>query len=467
MIGGRYRIVGMVGEGGMGTVYAAEQALGTETRRVAVKILRKDSQRSPDAVERFRRECGTASKLLHPNAVAIHDFGTTEAGELFIVMELVEGRSLAELVTPGGLAPARVLALLDQISSVVDEAHALGIVHRDLKPENILVASDRRGREIVKVLDFGIALPARRAGGDGARLTAAGALLGTPPYMAPEQFGGSDVDARADVYALGVIAYELLAGKRPFDATELVDWARQHMSASPPPLPEVAGGVAIPAPMRAAVVRALEKRSADRPASARAFYEELASAARAPSAPAGDPPPLAPPATVFAAPYPQPPPHPYSVAPPNPYVDPTPPVLPASRWPLWGAASAAALAAGALAIVLVLRVFDSPPDPGDRGVRADAAPAPATPVSAAPPTDLTNDPSSAPPLTARPPPAPLPPPSPLPPAGSSCAALLAATECASIAALKPACANRDPLHDDAHRHCASICPAICPAAHRH
>ncbi|MBS2012591.1 MAG: protein kinase [Deltaproteobacteria bacterium] len=488
VIAGRYRIVGVLGEGGMGTVYAAEQALGTETRRVAVKILPKGSQGSPDAVERFRRECGTASKLLHPNAVAIHDFGTTAAGELFIVMELVEGRPLAALVTPGGVAPARVLALFDPISSVVDEAHALGIVHRDLKPENILVAVDRRGREIVKVLDFGIALPARSAGGAAARLTAAGAILGTPPYMAPEQFGGSDVDARADVYALGVIAYELLAGRTPFEATELIDWARQHMSVPPPPLPDTAGGVAIPPAMRTAILRALEKRSGDRPASARAFYDELAAAAAFPPAPLADPgAPASPAATVFAAPDPsslaaREPPRPASHAlpahfvpnahpPPHApaHVDATPPIIPASRWPLWLAASAAAVAAGALAIVVVLRLFDVSASDGGG---SDAAAATPTATTSAPPIDLTSEPSTAPLTTptsvsASSPPAAPPLPPPVRPPASSCAALLAANDCAIVASLKPTCASRDPLHDEAHRHCASLCPSVCPAPHRH
>jgi eukaryotic-like serine/threonine-protein kinase len=216
-LAGRYRLDRQLGEGGMGTVYAATD-LALE-RKVAIKLVREDLVASPAARDRFHRETRIAASFTHPHIVTVHDYGVAPDGRAFIVMERLRGVSLAErLGRDGALAPARALAILRDVCAAVDVAHARGLVHRDLKPANIFLARDDGG-ERVKVLDFGIAklLAPGASGGDS---TSAGALVGTPRYMAPEQLRGEPVSTAWDVWALTMVAFEMLAGQPAFEGAD-------------------------------------------------------------------------------------------------------------------------------------------------------------------------------------------------------------------------------------------------------
>ena len=192
VLAGKYKVVQLLGEGGMGSVYLAEQQLGTTTRKVAIKTLHSHLSRDEGIRERFQREVGTLAGLEHPNTVQVYDFGTTpEEGLLFIAMEYVQGKSLADIIDhEGALAPDRVRKIIEEIGGSLAEAHSQGIVHRDLKPDNVIL-TDRAGqKDFVKVLDFGIAKRSKEAASKEKKLTQQGMVLGTPPYMSPEQFTG-------------------------------------------------------------------------------------------------------------------------------------------------------------------------------------------------------------------------------------------------------------------------------------
>ena len=278
IVGGRYRITGLLGEGGMGRVYTGEQQMGTAVRKVAVKTLLQEFSKDPQVVARFMRECGTVVELEHPNTIKFYDFGQTDAGDLYIAMEHVAGQELAELIErEGALSFDRVLNIMKQICGSLHEAHGKGIVHRDLKPENVILTERAGEKDFVKVLDFGIAK--RHDAVDAKqeqKLTQAGMVLGTPPYMSPEQFTGKELDLRSDIYALGVMAYEMLTGQLPFKANTPWEWATQHMTAQPSPF-EGTGPMAaqIPPHMKQACMRALSKNAEERQDTAKAFYQEL------------------------------------------------------------------------------------------------------------------------------------------------------------------------------------------------
>jgi serine/threonine-protein kinase len=282
LIGGRYRITGVLGEGGMGIVYVGEQPMGTTIRKVAIKTLHPHLSKDPSVLARFHRECGTVAQLEHPNTIKFFDFGTTDDQTLYIVMEFVAGRALSEvLVEEGRLAPDRVIRIMRQVSGALDEAHNQGIIHRDLKPENIILTNRAGEVDVVKVLDFGIA--GRTESTDAQKeqkLTQQGMVLGTPPYMSPEQFTGAALDRRSDIYSLAIMAYEMLTGRLPFEADTPWQWATQHMTAQPTPLELAAGNKSIPEGMRAAIMRGLSKDREERQNTARQFFEELSGGAR-------------------------------------------------------------------------------------------------------------------------------------------------------------------------------------------
>jgi len=276
-VGGRFKVNSVLGEGGMGIVYEGEQQMGSNVRRVAIKTLHSHLSKDESVLARFHRECGTVSQLEHPNTIKFYDFGKEDDGTLYIAMEFIDGQSMDDvIVKEGPLAPTRVAKIMEQVCGALDEAHDLGVIHRDLKPENIVLTERLGEKDFVKVLDFGIA--ARTESADAqkeAKLTQQGMVLGTPPYMSPEQFTGAELERRSDVYSLGVMAYEMLTGELPFTANTPWQWATEHMTAQPFPISERASGSAVPKAMRDAVMGALAKDPAERPGSAGSFLAQL------------------------------------------------------------------------------------------------------------------------------------------------------------------------------------------------
>src|SRR5256884_513512 len=249
---GQYQIEALLGKGGMGAVYLARHILLGD--RVAIKILPPEMRSNSEWLRRFQREGQAARRFRHPNAVTVYDLRTSADGTIYLVMEYVEGNTLdAELKKRGKFSPAEAVAVLTPVLSVLNAAHAMGVVHRDLKPENIMIGKPSTGGEpVVKLLDLGIAKLREVAGAEktgSTNLTVAGQMLGTPYYMSPEQWGelphdgNSEIDGRGDIYSLGVVLYELIAGKRPFSGLTLPELRRQHVSITPAPLHEAAPGV--------------------------------------------------------------------------------------------------------------------------------------------------------------------------------------------------------------------------------
>ncbi|MGO9835800.1 MAG: protein kinase domain-containing protein [Polyangiaceae bacterium] len=276
-LGGKYKVVRLLGEGGMGSVYEGEQQLGTTIRKVAVKTLHTHLSHDANIKARFEREVGTIAELEHPNTIQVYDFGSTPDGILYIVMEFLHGKSLADLLEKqGAMTPERTNHVLQQVCGSLEEAHGRGIVHRDLKPDNIVLVERAGKKDFVKVLDFGIAKRAKEEDKNEQKLTQQGMVLGTPPYMSPEQFTGQPIDARSDIYSLGVMAYEMVTGKLPFHANTAWEWATQHMTQPPIPIESLAEGMRAPPAMRASIQRALAKSPGDRFQTVTEFGEAFA-----------------------------------------------------------------------------------------------------------------------------------------------------------------------------------------------
>jgi predicted Ser/Thr protein kinase len=276
-IAGRYRLLRQVGQGGMGSVYEGEQTLGSSHRSVAIKLLHSEWSAEPSVAARFLREAGTVARLEHFNTVRVYDFGKTEDGTLFLVMEYLEGRSLEHVLEQGALPAARVEHIVAQVAASLEEAHGLGITHRDLKPGNILLLENYAAQhDVIKLVDFGIAKSQQRLGHSGAtKLTELGAFVGTPAYMSPEQFSATGAGPRSDIYSLAITTYQMLSGHLPFSAETALGWAQAHMNSAPPPLEVDYGQGPIPETMRRAVLRALNKDPEKRPGSAAQFAREL------------------------------------------------------------------------------------------------------------------------------------------------------------------------------------------------
>jgi serine/threonine-protein kinase len=281
---GKYKIVKLLGEGGMGCVYMAEQQLGTTTRKVALKTLHKHLSHDPSIKARFDREAGTVAALEHPNTIQVYDFGAMDDGTLYLVMEFVQGKSVADtLIQEGPMPPARVENIMKQVCGSLEEAHGHGIVHRDLKPDNVVLCERAGQKDWVEVLDFGIAKRSSEHDPNEAKLTQQGMVLGTPPYMSPEQFTGQPVDARSDIYALGVMAYEMLSGKLPWEANTAWEWASKHMTEVPTPIERQPLGANVPPHMRDAIGRALAKNKEERFATVKEFYNAFSGGHAIPS----------------------------------------------------------------------------------------------------------------------------------------------------------------------------------------
>src|SRR5215213_7246929 len=271
----KYRLDSRIGAGGMGTVYRATHLL--IDRPVAVKVLNPRYVEDEAAQTRFRREARAAGRLQHANAVTVTDFGSTQDGLVYIVMELLEGKTLREVLAHDApLDVARAVSVMLQISAAVEAAHHAGIIHRDLKPANIFIVQRKDAPPFIKVLDFGIAKLAAEAledDDDPQTLTQVGAMIGTPRYMSPEQCEGAHLTPAADVYSLGIILYEMLTGTTPFNGTTPIAIAIKH-SSTPPRSPREFVA-AIPRELEEVVLHALEKRPENRPDDGGAFHREL------------------------------------------------------------------------------------------------------------------------------------------------------------------------------------------------
>jgi serine/threonine-protein kinase len=278
IIDGRYQVVSVIGEGGMGTVYEVRHT--TLGRRFALKVLRRDIA-DAEHIARFIQEAKAAAGIGHPNIVAVSDFGELSIGGAspvpFFVMEYLSGVSLAALLrSEKTLPPVRAAEIVRQCAAGLAAAHAAGVIHRDLKPDNVFLTRSS-DREFVKLLDFGVA----KMVGAG-RLTRAGMVFGTPHYMSPEQAAGQPVDHRADIYALGVILYEMLAGKVPFEADTYMGVLTKHMFATPEPLDRVVPDASRLGPLGAIAMRCLSKNAPDRYASMAELVAAIDEALEAP-----------------------------------------------------------------------------------------------------------------------------------------------------------------------------------------
>ena len=271
----RYKIVKIIGEGGMGKVYLGEQKLGDRVRPVAIKTLQPDLAGDPQIIARFHREAGTVSLLDHPNTIKFYESGELPDGKLFVAMEFIQGESLAHIIARGPMAPQRIEHILQQVCGSLGEAHEHGIVHRDLKPENVILTQKGQKGDFVKVLDFGIAKRDESSDAQDAKLTKQGMVLGTPPYMSPEQFTGQPLRATSDIYSLGVMVYEMLTGQLPFVANTPWEWATKHLTAPPVPFEMHAHGATILPRHKAATMRALAKEPAQRPGSMADFLRDF------------------------------------------------------------------------------------------------------------------------------------------------------------------------------------------------
>ncbi len=270
----KYRLEERLGIGGMGTVYRARHLL--IDRPVAIKVLNQRFVEDEAARTRFRREARAAGRLQHANAVTVTDFGQSTDGYVYIVMELLEGRTLRDvLAKEAPLDPARAVSLMMQITAAVAAAHEAGIIHRDLKPANIFIVQRAEVPAVVKVLDFGIAKLAAESldDEDPKTLTQVGAMIGTPRYMSPEQCDGIELTPASDVYSLGVILYEMLTGTVPFSGSTPLAIAMKHTTEIPRSPREFVTN--IPPALEQLVLHTLEKQPQDRPADAAEFQREL------------------------------------------------------------------------------------------------------------------------------------------------------------------------------------------------
>jgi eukaryotic-like serine/threonine-protein kinase len=269
LLAGRYEVTRRIGEGGMGAVYEARHTL--IGKRVAIKVLLDKYAQKADVVARLQQEARLASSIGHENIVDITDFGETDDGRTFVVMEFLEGDALAAILQrEGPLPPRRAVAIARQIASALEAAHGKGVVHRDVKPENVFITR-RNDKDFVKVVDFGISKLMKAEAEEGAdaagspRLTQTGMVLGTPLYMSPEQARGEeDLDHRIDVYALGVILYECLTGEVPFHGTNYLSIISQVLGQDPKPPSQARPDLEISAALEGVVVKAMAKDRAVR-----------------------------------------------------------------------------------------------------------------------------------------------------------------------------------------------------------
>src|SRR6266536_286696 len=265
-LGGRYVIEEVLGEGGMATVYRARHKL--VDRPCAIKVMNPGLSRDPVVRERFRREAKAAQKLAHPNIIEIVDQGETDDGTPYLVMELLEGESLGTTLTRGPLRYQRALPIMVQIARALARAHDFEVIHRDLKPDNIFLCSRSDGTDLVKLLDFGIARSMQDA-----RLTGQGEVFGTPQYMAPERITSIDAGASSDLYAIGIIFFEMLCGQLPFEAPDIPTYFLKHLKEPPPPVRKFAPQT--PPALEKLIQSLMGKKPDERPVDAHRMHTDL------------------------------------------------------------------------------------------------------------------------------------------------------------------------------------------------
>jgi serine/threonine-protein kinase len=264
---GRFRVVQRIGGGGFGTVYLVEDLVVNE--QMVLKILSTQLSLDPNMIRRFVQELKLTRRISHPNVIRIYDLVDLD-GANAISMEHFAARDLGALLREDGpLSPARAMHIAEQTLEGLAAAHAAGILHRDIKPANLLVGEG----DLVKIVDFGLASVGHSAH---SRLTQSGILVGTPEYISPEQITGGEIDARCDLYSLGVVLYEAMSGQQPFSGANAVNVLFQHLEATVPPLSSVAAG--IPAGVNDLVMKAMSRLLGDRPASAQAMLEMVRAA---------------------------------------------------------------------------------------------------------------------------------------------------------------------------------------------
>ncbi|MDQ6888578.1 MAG: serine/threonine protein kinase [Gemmatimonadota bacterium] len=274
---GRYRVERKIGEGGMSFVYLATDLETKE--RVAVKILSPQIAHEKNAMARLRREAELAGRLQHPNVCHIAALGETEGGMVFVVMPFVEGELLCDrTVRLGHISLEETVRLVKDIAAGLEAAHQVGIIHRDLKPENVMLCKDPDGTERAVVMDFGLAKE-RHVGSEVEKLTATGIVLGTPEFMSPEQLRGKPLDARSDVYALGLMTYEMLTGKLPFDGVTQQDIMVARLKSEPTPIREKRPELGFSTAVEKVLLKAMERLPAERYQTAPEFADALAGAA--------------------------------------------------------------------------------------------------------------------------------------------------------------------------------------------
>jgi len=272
---GRYRLVGELGEGAMGKVYRADRIVDGPGQ-VAVKVLNEDCSTQKDLRERFEREARALFGLQHPHILQVQDFGVASTHQPYLVMELLEGKSLDEMVDEEILPPEQALELGRQLLLGLAHAHAQGVLHRDLKTENVFVVRGPDGRYRAKLLDFGLVkFTDDERWGEGRKLTVAGSVMGSPAYMSPEQATGGPMNARADVYSLGVVLYELVTGHWPFEYESRSDMLKAHLMEPPPDMTGRREGLQCRPELEALVKRALAKEAPDRFMDAQQMLEAL------------------------------------------------------------------------------------------------------------------------------------------------------------------------------------------------
>jgi len=274
-IAGRYRIQAKLGEGGMGAVYKAEQI--SLKRTVAVKLLRPEVASSQLLLRRFNAEAEAVAKLSHPNTVNIYDFGQDSDGTLFIAMEFIEGQSLRHMIhREAPFSIRRALGIALQVSSSLSDAHSRSIIHRDLKPDNVMIQTRGREKDIVRVLDFGIAKLRDENRQSQMAMTQAGDMLGTPQYMAPEQIRAETIDGRTDVYALGCLLYEMITARLPYEAPTIMSLLSKHLLEVTVPPSQRRPDLVISPAVDQLILSAMAKDPKVRPETMEIFGEQMA-----------------------------------------------------------------------------------------------------------------------------------------------------------------------------------------------